>query len=157
VSICSNKGLQVKESVSTLERAIAIAAEAHAGQTDKAGAPYVLHPLRMMLRMSSIDERIVAVLHDVCEDCPGWSFDRLRREGFSDRIIVALDSVTKRDGEEYEDFVRRAAANAIGRRVKLADLIDNSDLSRIADPTERDFHRIEKYRRAIDLIGRLPA
>jgi (p)ppGpp synthase/HD superfamily hydrolase len=143
--------------VSTLERAIAIAAEAHAGQIDKAGAPYVLHPLRMMLRMSSIDERIVAALHDVCEDCPGWTFDRLRREGFREHIIEALQSVTKRDGEEYEDFVRRAAANPIGRGVKLADLIDNSDLSRIAAPSERDLQRIEKYRRAIDLISRLPA
>jgi (p)ppGpp synthase/HD superfamily hydrolase len=143
--------------MSTLERAIAIAAEAHAGQVDKAGAPYVLHPLRMMLRVSSTDERIVAVLHDVVEDCPGWTFDRLRGEGFSDHIIQALQSVTKRDGEEYEAFVRRAATNPIGRRVKLADLDDNSDPSRIAMPSERDFRRIEKYRRAIDLINRLPA
>jgi (p)ppGpp synthase/HD superfamily hydrolase len=143
--------------VSTLQRAIAIAAEAHAGQVDKAGALYVLHPLRMMLGMSSIDERIVAALHDVCEDCPGWTFDRLGREGFSNRIIEALQSVTKRDAEDYDDFVRRSAANPIGRRVKLADLYDNSDLSRIAAPTERDLQRIEKYRRAIDLIDRIPA
>jgi hypothetical protein len=68
-----------------------------------------------------------------------------------------LDSVTKRDGEEYEDFVRRAVANPIGGRVKLADLLDNIDLSRIAAPSERDFQRIEKYRRAIDLIDRLSA
>jgi (p)ppGpp synthase/HD superfamily hydrolase len=111
----------------------------------------------MMLRVSSIDERIVAVLHDVVEDCQGWTFDRLRSEGFSDHIIEALQSVTKRDGEGYEAFVRRAATNAIGRRVKLADLHDNSDLSRIAMPSERDFRRIEKYQRAIDLINRLPA
>jgi (p)ppGpp synthase/HD superfamily hydrolase len=143
--------------VSTLERAIAIAAEAHAGQVDKAGAPYVLHPLRMMLRVSSTDERIVAVLHDVVEDCPGWTFDRFRGEGFSDYIIQALQSVTKRDEEDYEAFVRRAATNPIGRRVKLADLHDNSDLSRIAMLSERDFRRVEKYRRAIDLISRLPA
>jgi (p)ppGpp synthase/HD superfamily hydrolase len=143
--------------MSTPERAIIIAPEAHAGQLDKAGAPYVLHPLRMMLRVSSTDERIVAVLHDVCEDCPGWTFDRLRAEGFSEHIIQALQSVTKRDGEDYEAFVRRAATNAIGRRVKLADLHDNSDLSRIARPSERDFRRIEKYRRAIDLISRLSA
>ena len=143
--------------MSTPERAIIIAAEAHAGQLDKAGAPYVLHPLRMMLRVSSTDERIVAVLHDVCEDCPGWTFDRLRAEGFSEHIIQALQSVTKRDGEDYEAFVRRAATNAIGRRVKLADLHGNSDLSRIAMPSERDFRRIEKYRRAIDLISRLSA
>jgi len=147
----------VRDDVSTLERAIAIAAEAHAGQVDKAGAPYVLHPLRVMLSVSSIQERIVAVLHDVCEDCPGWTFDRLRQEGFSNQIIEALQSVTKRVGEDYEDFVRRAAADPIGRRVKLADMIDNSDLSRIAEPTQRDFQRVEQYRRAIDLISRLPA
>lgn len=143
--------------MSTLERAIAIAAEAHAGQVDKAGAPYILHPLRMMLSVSSIDERIVAVLHDVCEDCDGWTFDRLRREGFSNRIIDAVRSVTKRNAEDYDDFVHRSAANPIGRRVKLADLHDNSDLSRIAVPSERDMQRFEKYRRAIDLIGRIPA
>jgi (p)ppGpp synthase/HD superfamily hydrolase len=148
---------KVRDDVSTLERAIAIAAEAHAGRVDKAGAPYVLHPLRMMLSMTSIDERIVAVMHDVCEDCPGWTFDRLRREGFPDHIIEALQSVTKRDGEDYEEFVRRAVANPIGRRVKLADMQDNSDLSRITVPTERDLRRIEKYQRAIDLINRLPA
>jgi len=143
--------------MSSLERAIAIAAEAHAGQQDKSGATYVLHPLRMMLRVSSNEERIVAVLHDVCEDCPGWTFDRLRAEGFSEKILAALDTVTKRDGEAYEDFVRRAASNPIGRAVKLADLQDNCDLSRISNPTQRDFERIEKYKKAIDLIGRLPA
>lgn len=136
----------------TLERAIAIAAEAHAGQTDKAGAPYVLHPLRMMLRLSSNDERIVATLHDVWEDCPGWTFDRLGREGFSEAIVEALDSVTKREGEDYQAFVARAAINPTGRRVKLADLRDNCDLSRIAAPSARDFERIEKYRRAIEMI-----
>src|ERR1700729_3391978 len=130
--------------MSTLERAIAITAEAHAGQVDKAGAPYVLHPLRMMLRVSSIDERIVAVLHDVCEDCEGWTLDRLSREGFPAHIIAALDSVTQPDGENYETCARRGAANPIGRRVKLADLADNCDLSRISTPTERDYERIEK-------------
>jgi (p)ppGpp synthase/HD superfamily hydrolase len=135
--------------MSSLERAIAIAAEAHAGQVDKAGAPYVLHPLRMMLAVQSTDERIVAVLHDVCEDCPGWDFDRLHREGFSANVLAALDTVTKRDGESYEDFVSRAASNPIGRAVKLADLRDNSDLSRIAEPTSRDMERLEKYKRAM--------
>jgi hypothetical protein len=109
-----------------------------------------------MLRLTSNDERIVAVLHDVCEDCPGWTFDRLRAEGFSEKILAALDTVTKRNGEAYEDFVRRAASNPIGRAVKLADLQDNCDLSRISNPTQRDFERIEKYKKAIDLIGRLP-
>jgi (p)ppGpp synthase/HD superfamily hydrolase len=142
--------------MSTLERAIVIAAEGHHGVKDKGGAPYILHPLRMMLSLSSPDERIVAVLHDVCEDCPGWTFDRMRTEGFSDHIIAALDSVTNREGECYEAFARRAAANPIGRHVKLADLHDNCDLSRITAPTERDYQRIEKYRRAIALIQSIP-
>jgi (p)ppGpp synthase/HD superfamily hydrolase len=142
--------------MSTLERAIVIAAEAHAGITDKAGAPYILHPLRMMMDLTSPEERIVAVLHDVCEDCPGWTFERLRGEGFSEEILAALDSVTKREGEPYEEFALRAAANPIGRRVKLADLRDNSDLSRITNPSAGDHERIAKYARAIELIRNSP-
>ena len=138
--------------MSTLERAIVIAAEAHAGITDKGGAPYILHPLRMMMDLTSAEERIVAVLHDVCEDCPGWTFERLRGEGFSEEILAALDSVTKREGETYEEFALRAAVNPIGRRVKLADLRDNSDLSRITNPSVKDHQRIAKYARAIELI-----
>lgn len=104
------------------------------------------------MALNSEDERIVAVLHDVCEDCPGWDFERLGAEGFSERVIRALDAVTNRAGESYEDFVRRAAANQIGRAVKLADLRDNSNLSRIAEPTERDFERLAKYRIAIAVL-----
>lgn len=138
--------------MSTLEHAIAIAAKAHEGRRDKADAPYILHPLRVMLRLDTEAERIVAVLHDVVEDCVEWSFERLRIEGFSEEILTALDSVTKRDGEAYEDFVRRAAANPIGLRVKLADLKDNSDLSRIANPIARDHERVARYGRAIALL-----
>ena len=137
--------------MSTLERAIVIAAEAHAGQVDKAGAPYVLHPLRMMLRLSTSDEMIAAVLHDVVEDC-GLSLEMLRADGFSEQVLEAIDSVTRRAEESYEEFVLRAASNSIGRRVKLADLRDNSDLSRIKHPTARDYARVEKYRRAIETI-----
>ena len=135
----------------TLERAIAIAATAHAGQVDKGGAPYILHPLKVMLRMTTLEERIVAVLHDVVEDCD-ISLDDLRKEGFSEEVLTAIQSVTKVPGESYEDFVERAAQNPIGRVVKLADLEENSDLSRIASPSWEDLERIEKYRRA---IGRL--
>ncbi|MEX5667534.1 HD domain-containing protein [Pseudomonas fluorescens] len=135
----------------TLERAIAIAATAHAGQVDKGGAPYILHPLKVMLRMSSLEERVVAVLHDVVEDC-GISLDDLRNEGFSEEVLSAIESVTKVPGETYEDFVDRAAQNSIGRKVKLADLEENSDLSRIASPSWEDLERIEKYRRAISRL-----
>ena len=137
--------------MSTVERAIAIAAEGHAGQLDKAGNPYVLHPLRVMLRLDTPEERMAGVLHDVVEDC-GWSIDDLRAEGFSEAVLLAVDAVTKRDGETYDEFVMRAAANPIGRRVKLADLEDNCDLRRIHHPTEKDFARIDKYRRAIATI-----
>ncbi|MFG6203504.1 HD domain-containing protein [Pseudomonas retamae] len=132
----------------TLERAIAIAATAHAGQVDKGGAPYILHPLKVMLRMTTLEERIVAVLHDVVEDC-GVSLDDLRKEGFSEDVLSAIESVTKVPGESYEDFVDRAVQNPIGRAVKLADLEENSDISRIASPGWEDLERIEKYRRAI--------
>jgi (p)ppGpp synthase/HD superfamily hydrolase len=132
----------------TLERAIAIAAAAHAGQVDKGGAPYILHPLKVMLRMTTLEERIVAVLHDVVEDCD-ISLDDLRKEGFSEEVLSAIESVTKVPGESYEDFVERAAQNPIGRVVKLADLEENSDLSRIASPSWDDLERVEKYRRAI--------
>ena len=142
--------------MSTLERAIAIAANAHEGQRDKAGAPYILHPLRVMLRVTQEAERITAVLHDVVEDCEGWHFQRLLDEGFSEDIVNALKSVTKRDGESYEDFVKRACENPIGRRVKLSDLHDNCDLSRISNPTARDHERIARYRRAIAYIESLP-
>jgi (p)ppGpp synthase/HD superfamily hydrolase len=138
--------------MSTLERAIAIAAKAHAGQIDKGGSPYILHTLRVMLSLTALDERIVGVLHDVCEDCPGWTLDRLRGEGFEEHIIEALKSVTKRENEDYRSFVLRASANLIGRRVKLADMRDNVDLSRISTPTEGDFQRVEKYREAIAII-----
>lgn len=138
--------------MSTLEKAIRIAVEAHSGQMDKASAPYILHPLRVMLSLKTMEDRIVGVLHDVCEDCPGWDFGRLRQEGFSNELIAALDSVTKRLGEPYDQFVERAAGNPIGRRVKLADLYDNCDLSRISNPSDSDFARIDKYKRAISNI-----
>ena len=135
----------------TLERAIAIAAAAHEGQVDKGGAPYILHPLKVMLRVNTLEERIVAVLHDVVEDC-GVSFDDLRKEGFSETVLMAIASVTKVPGESYEAFVERAAQNPIGRVVKLADLEENSDLSRIAQPSWEDLERVEKYRRAMGVL-----
>lgn len=138
--------------MSTIERAIAIAAAAHEGQLDKAGAPYVFHPLRLMMRMATIEERIVAVLHDVVEDS-AITFEDLEKEGFSTAVLEALESVTRRPSENYDKFVLRAAANPIGRRVKLVDLEDNCDLSRIAAPTEKDYARVEKYRRAIATIN----
>jgi (p)ppGpp synthase/HD superfamily hydrolase len=155
--------------MSTLSRAIAIAVEAHDGVVDKAGAPYILHPLRVMLGMSSEDERIAAVLHDVVEDCrPVWNFERLEAEGFKPGIMAALRAVTKLPEEEdkpgdgadakldnYLKFIRRAAADPIGRTVKRADLEDNCNLSRIPNPGPKDHARVAKYRVAIALLDYL--
>lgn len=137
--------------MSTLERAIAIAAAAHAGAADKGGEPYILHPLRVMLAVSSTEERIVAVLHDVVEDT-GWTVDELRREGFSETVLRAIEAVTRRPGEDYLAFVRRAGTDTVGRVVKLADLHDNLDGSRIPSPTERDRARGDRYRAAVALL-----
>ena len=103
-----------------LERAIQIAAEAHAGQIDKANEPYILHPLRVMFGVSGEEAKIVAVLHDVVEDCEGWNFERLEREGFSQKIIQALKAVSKRPEEEndYMAFIKRSGQNEIGRELK---------------------------------------
>lgn len=144
-------------SMSTLERAIALAATVHAGQRDKAGAPYILHPLRMMLKMKSVEAQMAAVLHDVVEDC-GVTSALLVYEGFPTAVVEAVGALTKRivNGAEepYDEFIQRAAQNPIARMVKLADLEDNMDLSRIAQPTQKDFERIEKYKAAKLVIER---
>ncbi|NTW37933.1 MAG: HD domain-containing protein [Syntrophobacteraceae bacterium] len=137
--------------MSTLERAITIAAQAHQGQTDKAHEPYILHPIRVMLRLSTPDERMAAVLHDVLEDTD-WSRTDLEREGFSRAVLDAVEALTRRSDETYEDFLHRVSLNPIALRVKLADLEDNLDASRIAQPTDRDVRRMEKYRAARALL-----
>lgn len=131
----------------SLERAIAIAVVAHTGQKDKVGAPYILHPLRVMFRCRSDEEKIAAVLHDVVEDGPGWTFDHLRIEGFSDAVLNALSGLTKRPEEEddYMSFVKRAASNPISKVVKLADIEDNLDVTRLPSVSDKDQRRLTKY------------
>ena len=130
--------------MATLERAIEIAALAHSGQTDKANEPYILHPLKVMFRVSSNDERIAAVLHDVVEDSD-WTLNDLREEKFSSEVVAAIDALTKRPGETRVEAARRASQNAIARIVKLADNAENMDLSRIPQPTEKDYARMKEY------------
>jgi (p)ppGpp synthase/HD superfamily hydrolase len=130
-----------------LAKAIKIATEAHEGQTDRYGAPYIFHPLRVMQRLITPAEKTAGILHDVVEDT-NWTFESLRKEGFSDDLLEALKAVTKENGEDYEQFVRRSAANPLARRVKLADLEDNMDLRRMPQVTEKDVPRLEKYVKA---------
>lgn len=137
----------------TLEDAIALAVQAHRGQTDRAGQPYILHPLRAMLRLTGEEERIVGVLHDVVEDTP-YTPDDLRALGYSTTILEALDAVTRREAETYEEFVERLAPNPLARRVKLADLEDNMDLRRLATIEPRDLERLRRYRAAWQRLQR---
>jgi (p)ppGpp synthase/HD superfamily hydrolase len=131
-----------------LEKAIQIAAKAHEGQKDKAGQPYILHPLRVMFRTNSEIERICAVLHDVIEDTP-ITLQMLRDEGFTPEVLNVLELLTKGSGESYDDFISRILTNETACRVKLADLADNMNLSRIQTPSEEDYKRVEKYKRAV--------
>lgn len=151
---------EANDDLSTLENAIALAVEKHRGRADKAGAPYILHPLRVMLAVSGEYERMAAVLHDVVEDC-GVTLDELRENGFPDPVVEAIGALTKLSNERgpdgYFDFVERAGQNDIARVVKLADIADNMDLSRIQSPTEEDSVRAERYAKAkklLELIGR---
>jgi (p)ppGpp synthase/HD superfamily hydrolase len=133
--------------VPTLEDAILLAAQAHRGQRDKAGRPYILHPLRVMLALEGEDERIVGVLHDLVEDT-GHTLDELLAAGYSEAVLAALDCLTRRDGETYEQFVERIKPNPIARRVKLADLADNLDVRRLPAVGERDAERLNRYLKA---------
>jgi uncharacterized glyoxalase superfamily protein PhnB len=139
--------------MSSLERAIEIAAKAHTGQIDKSGQPYIFHPIRVMLQVSNPDAQISAILHDVVEDSE-FTLEDLRAEGFSDSILEAIEALTKRPEESRMEAAYRAVKNKIAREVKLADNTDNMDISRISNPTEKDFTRLKEYRlvRAI-LLG----
>ena len=133
-----------------LHRAIEIALDAHKNVSDKGGNPYILHPLRLMLQMDSEEEMIVAILHDVVEDSKKWNFDKLHKEGFSKKIIVSLRSVTKENNnEDYEKFIDRSIKDKIGRKVKIADISDNLDISRLKEVTDKDIIRINKYKKAL--------
>ena len=133
-----------------LARAIEIAASAHKNQADKGGSPYILHPIRVMMSLDTEDEKIVGVLHDVVEDSDVWNFERLREEGFEENILSALKSVTKlSEDEDYQQFIKRAGRNEIGRNVKLADIKDNLDVTRIGTLNEKDLLRINKYKEAL--------
>lgn len=129
-----------------IEKAIAIAVEAHRGQIDKAGKAYILHPLRVMLRGVNDREMIVGVLHDTVEDTP-VTIDMLRKEGFSEEVLAAIACVTKEEGEEYGHFINRVLENPLATQVKLYDMEDNMNRERIPYPTEHDEARFAKYER----------
>ncbi|MBV9469825.1 MAG: bifunctional (p)ppGpp synthetase/guanosine-3',5'-bis(diphosphate) 3'-pyrophosphohydrolase [Abitibacteriaceae bacterium] len=134
-----------------LKDAIALATVAHRGQVDKAGAEYIEHPLRVMHSVQGEEVQIVAVLHDVIEDTP-VTLEALRQAGYSPAIIEAVELLTRREQDSYEAFIERVANNPLVRQVKIADLQDNLRIERIAEPTQQDYQRLEKYRRALNVL-----
>ena len=130
-----------------LDAALLLAIKAHAGQKDKGGQPYILHPLRVMLSMETDDERLVALLHDVFEDSP-TPLSALERQGFPQHIIDAVVALTRNDGEDYFNYIERVGSNPLARAVKMADLADNMDITRLPRLSNEDFLRLKRYARA---------
>lgn len=131
-----------------LAKAIALAANAHKDQSDRAGRPYILHPIRMMQALQDDAHKTVAILHDVVEDTE-ITLDQLLELGFPNSWVNAVDCLTKRDGEDYSTFVDRALTNPISAQVKLKDLEDNMDLKRLLKPlSPKDVARMQKYHNA---------
>ncbi|WP_204246433.1 hypothetical protein [Alistipes sp. An116] len=133
--------------MSTLERAIEIATEAHRGQRDKAGNDYIGHPLRVMAAGKTTEEKIVGVLHDVVEDS-NWTFNLLAIERFSPTIIEALRCLTHDPRESYDRYIARVKGNPLAAAVKLNDLTDNMDIRRLPYLSDKDVKRLKRYLRA---------
>lgn len=127
--------------------ALRIAIKAHEGQKDKSGQDYIMHPIRVSERCKSLKAKIVALLHDTIEDT-NVTPDYLHDQGFPEEIVLGILSVTKVEGESYEDFVSRAAKNPLGKEVKQADLEDNMDVRRLKEITDFDIARMRKYLKA---------
>lgn len=133
-----------------LEQAIALATTLHAGQVDKAGQAYIHHPLRVMNTVNSETEKIVAVLHDTLEDTP-VTVEQLEHL-FGEAIASTVKTLSRLDGEDYFDFIERIKQDAVAVTVKIADLQDNMDLSRLATITAQDLARQKKYQQALDIL-----
>ena len=129
-----------------LQDAIALAKKYHEGQVYKAGKPYISHPMRVMEKMMLEDEKIVAVLHDIVEDTD-ITLQDLTDMGYSSMIVNAIDCLSKRHGESYDDFIERTLTDTMECIVKLGDIEDNMDLSRLKTVTAKDKARYNKYKK----------
>lgn len=134
------------------QQALAIAKDAHKGQVDKAGVDYIQHPLFVASLVEGELAKTVALLHDVVEDSD-WTLEDLRKEGLPEEVVQAVGILTKKRNENYEEYILRVKQNPLARQVKLADLHHNSDLSRLANVTDRDRKRVEKYQKAIAFLS----
>lgn len=133
------------------KKAIKLMFALHKEQTDKSGMPYVFHPFHLAEQMTDEISCCAALLHDTIEDTP-CTGDMLRGEGFPEEIVEAVELLTHPEGEEYLHYVARIGQNPVARAVKLADLRHNSDLTRLNSIGEKDLQRVEKYRKAIEIL-----
>ncbi len=140
--------------MATLEAAISLATQAHQQQKDRAGSPYILHPIRVMCRMRSEHAMMTAILHDVIEDSP-HTLEDLRQAGYPAAVVEAVDCLSRHEGEPYDDFIERIKPNALARAVKLADLEDNMDIRRLTTLDENDIERLRRYQRAWNELTRV--
>lgn len=134
-----------------ITKALNLAYKAHEGQKDKAGKDYILHPIAVALLVETAAEKVVGLLHDVVEDTP-ITIEDLRAQGFSEEIVQAVKAITRGLTESRMSYLKRVKENPIARAVKIADLKHNSDLSRIANPTEADYKRTQEYLREIEFL-----
>ena len=134
------------------QQALAIAEDAHKGQVDKAGGAYIRHPLYVASLVEGELAKTIALLHDVVEDS-AWTLEDLRMEGLPEEVVQAVGILTKNRDESYEEYLLHVKQNPLARQVKLADLHHNSDLSRLANVTDRDRKRVAKYQKAIAYLS----
>lgn len=134
-----------------LKKAINIAYFAHENQVDKGGAPYILHPLRVMACCDTIQSKIVAVLHDVIEDT-NITLKNLKQDGFSEEILTALDCITKKEGEKYTNFIERISKNKLATKVKIQDLLDNLDETRL---NGKKHWKSDVYKEALNFLRKI--
>lgn len=130
-----------------LSKAITIALRAHEGQVDKAGRPYASHIMRVTEMCNTLDEKITGALHDIVEDTQ-WTFEMLYDEGFPKRIVDAVECLTRREGEDYFDYISRVKENELASRVKINDLNDNMDPRRCEELSDLNIERLSRYQKA---------
>ena len=135
-----------------IDIALAIARKAHAGQVDKAGVDYIQHPLYVASQVKTEQEKAVALLHDVLEDSDITVADLLAY-GLSNEVVTAVQTLTKKKGQSYQDYLEKVKSNNLARVVKLADLKHNSDLSRLKTVSNTDYERVKKYKNAIRYLS----
>lgn len=136
-----------------LDKAIQIATTAHSNQVDKAGKPYILHPLKVMFKMDTETEMIIAVLHDIMEDCKGITAYYLEKEGFPEDIVNTLIVLNRHNYQDYDAYIYEVAKNPIARKVKMGDIMDNINVLRLDSVEEVDLQRIKKYHWAYNYLN----